>query len=320
MPLPDKNTSKSAACSSPDSSQLDSGPTPNAISVDVEDYYHARNIELLTGRRIWASLPSRVNYSTKLCLELFKKRKVKGTFFVLGAVARKDKALIREIQKDGHEIASHGFRHHLAYEQSEKAFYRDICCSKKLLEDITGAKIEGYRAPNFSITDKNQSAYEALLKAGYTYDSSLYPVYHPRYNNLGKPLEIHKKELSNGNIYIAPLAVLEKQLFGKTFRLGVAGGAYWRIFPELLIRYGLANLKKMKRPAICYLHPWELDKGQKIFHELGFLQRLRHYGGISGLAQKIDNHLLRHSWVSIKELIDIHKSKDPKSGAVKSKM
>jgi len=277
----------------------------NSISIDVEDYYHARNIELAIGRPRWSSLESRVRYSTEKILSLLSRNKVKGTFFVLGTVARKDKDLVRQINSEGHEIGSHGFRHHLAYDQSEAAFYKDICYSRKLLQDLSGQEVKGYRAPNFSIRDQNLWAYDALTKAGYKYDSSLYPVYHPRYDNRDKPLSPFIKETENGKLVIVPLATLPLKMPGFSWRLGIAGGAYWRIFPHFLIRYGLRKIAKAgQHPAICYLHPWEVDEGQPVFDELEPLQRFRHYYGVKKLEKKIDRHLKEFSWTTIENIVD----------------
>ncbi len=285
----------------------------NSISIDVEDYYHARNIELAIGRSRWSSLPSRVNYSTKLCLDLLSRNSVQGTFFVLGSVARRDKQLIKDISSAGHEIASHGFRHHLAYEQSPKSFLKDVCCSRKLLQDISGQEVEGYRAPNFSIRDQNLWSYNSLIEAGFKYDSSLYPVYHPRYDNRNKPLDIHYIERENGKLVIVPLAVLPFNFFGKNFRLGIAGGAYWRLFPHKLIDWGLKRIRHLGGGSgVCYLHPWELDSGQPVFDELKFLQKLRHYGGISKLENRIDTHLKNFSWQTISQLVQDFEASETK--------
>ena len=154
------------------------------LSIDLEEYFHAANLEPYYGRKGWDSLESRVEISTERLLELFESRNTKATFFCLGWVAKRKPKLIQKISKLGHEIASHGFEHEIVYQQKEDQFFQDIHDSKKLLEDITSTEVKGYRAPNFSITEKSPWAYDKLIEAGYLYDSSLYPVAHPRYKNL----------------------------------------------------------------------------------------------------------------------------------------
>lgn len=280
-----------------------------SLTVDVEDYYHARNIELVTGRGVWSSLESRVDYSTRLVLELFAKHSAKGTFFVLGNVARKNKQLVKDIQSEGHEVASHGFRHHLAYQETEKAFFRDVCASRKLLADITGSNIKGYRAPNFSIKDENRHYLGLLKKAGYNYDSSLYPVWHPRYSNVGKPTGPHTHRSEHGEIKIYPLATLRAPVPGKNIRLPIAGGAYWRLFPFVWTKWALgqvakenSSLSEKAEKQVFYLHPWEVDAGQPRIEGLGRKTELRHYGGIKKLAGRIDYFLKTYSSEPISEL------------------
>ena len=277
----------------------------NAISIDVEEYFHARNIELAIGRSCWANLESRVEESTKKVLNILDKHQAKGTFFVLGTVARRHKHLVREIASAGHEVASHGFRHHLAYHQSKNAFYRDVSTSKKLLEDITGQAVIGYRAPNFSIRDVNSWAYTSLVKAGYKYDSSLYPVWHPRYNNLGKPISPHVIETEEGPLAELPLAVSEFNILGKSIRFPAAGGAYWRLFPSALTNWALGRMDEEKSKArISYLHPWEVDPGQPKFKELSILNSIRHYRGIESMDKRIGEFLERYKVKTLENIMN----------------
>ncbi len=273
----------------------------NVISVDVEEYFHAANLEPFIGPQRWHSVPSRVVASTERTLELFASGNARGTFFILGSTARRHPDLVRRIADAGHEIASHGYGHRLAYEQSPRSFYRDIVKSKRILEDISGKEVLGYRAPNFSIKEENAWAYDELIRAGYRYDSSLYPIWHPRYANTQRSLDAEIISRDSGQIAVFPLAVAEYQLFGRRLRVPVAGGAYWRLFPRCLMKHGLSQINKNGKYFITYFHPWELDAGQPIVKGMGFLTRLRHYGGVECFDDTISYFLQRFTFAPLIE-------------------
>lgn len=274
----------------------------HAITVDVEDYFHAANLEPVAGPARWHMLPARVEGATDKVLELFSRNNVHGTFFILGHSARRFPTMVRKIADAGHEIGSHGYGHRLAYTQTKKQFFRDVRRSKKLLEDLTGRAIHGYRAPNFSLTPKNPWAYDALIEAGYLYDSSRYPVWHPRYANVQASLvpEIVTREA--GEIFVFPLAVHSMRLFGREIRLPLGGGAYWRLFPRRFVTWGLGAIER-ERGAWCttYLHPWELDAEQPKFHDLSFLTKLRHYGGVFTFEEKLEKILQQFSFGRLRD-------------------
>lgn len=272
-----------------------------ALSIDVEDYFHAANLAEVCPIRSWHQLPSRVEAATFKLLDLLDESQVKASFFVLGYSALNHPQIVKEIIKRGHELASHGFAHKIAYLQNQKQFSRDVTRSKKLLEDISGVEVIGYRAPNFSIREENLWAYDILAEAGYKYDSSLYPVYHDRYGNPHRSLKPEMRETNYGKLLILPLAVYQKNIFGKDLRIPVAGGAYWRIFPKLLIKSALKSIEKTcNDPIICYLHPWELDDAQPHFTSLALSKKLRHYTGIKKFPLTL-KYLMRHfNFVPIK--------------------
>lgn len=255
----------------------------NALSVDVEEYFHANNLAPVTPTDSWSSLPHRADRSTHKVLDILDERGVKATFFILGYVADRFPSLAREISERGHEIASHGYAHKLAYEQTRDEFFKDIERTKKLLEDQSGQRVIGYRAPSFSIIETNLWAYDELRRAGYVYDSSLHPIRHPRYSNLNRSLLPHRYPCENGDsILILPLAVRELQVLGRTIRLPAAGGAYWRLLPKAYCQFILGTINKsVGRGFIAYTHPWEFDAGQPVFKRLPWLTRRRHYGGIA---------------------------------------
>lgn len=273
----------------------------NAISVDVEEYYHAANLDAVAGPAKWHTLPKRTKASTEQILEIFDRRGIRATFFILGCVATKHPELVRVIANAGHEIASHGYAHRIAYEQTPRQFARDVRRAKLLLEDLSGSEVVGYRAPSFSITDQNPWAYDALIASGYRYDSSLYPVKHPRYGNSAKSLFPFFLKRDVGQLLILPLAVSPVRLFGRDLRLPVAGGAYWRIFPRPYLRWALKRINAMSsHPFICYFHPWELDPGQPYYRELPFLTKVRHYTGLSRFPETIEYFLKHFEFDSIR--------------------
>jgi polysaccharide deacetylase family protein (PEP-CTERM system associated) len=276
---------------------------PLAISVDVEEYYHAANLSSVCPVRNWSTFPSRVEFATQKILDLFDVYKQKGTFFVLGYCARKHPGIVKEIVSRGHEVASHGYAHKIAYLQNRKQFLHDIRRSKMLLEDITGKEVKGYRAPNFSIRDENLWAYEMLRNAGYSYDSSLYPVRHDRYGNPHRSVVPEIRETESGPLIIMPLTVFTRRFLNFNIRIPVAGGAYWRLLPEVVIRYMLSdNLVNTDIPVICYLHPWELDSEQPFFSSLSVEKKLRHYSGISGFENKLASIMSHYTSVTISEI------------------
>ncbi len=240
-------------------------------------------------------------------LDIFDQTGKKGTFFILGSVARRCPDLIREIQSRGHEIASHGYGHQIAYLQNKRQFFRDVRRTKCLLEDLTGQAVVGYRAPNFSITERNPWAHEELRRAGYRYDSSVYPIWHPRYANLATSLTPYLINTNQGPLVEIPLAVRREKFMGFTLRIPVAGGAYWRLFPPLLIELGLRRIRsEEKRPACCYLHPWEVDIGQPKLPGIGGITWFRHFGGTTSLAGRLQVYLARFGSVSIHDMMQLH--------------
>lgn len=291
-----ENSSKNCAPTS--EAAHTSSDVPKTISVDVEEYFHAANLEPVVPPSRWHSQASRVEYSTNKLLEIFARNGTTGTFFILGSVARRHPALVRTIAEAGHEIGSHGYGHRLVYSLSERAFFRDVYRTRRLIENISGRAVRGYRAPNFSITPRTPWAHGALLDAGYRYDSSVYPTWHPRYANLDQPRRTFSVEKNGKQLLIFPLATAQWQLFGLRLRLPIAGGAYWRLFPQRLIDAGLKRLSCEERlPVNCYLHPWEVDAGQPRFESLSFLTKLRHYGGVEGLELRLNHFLSNHRFV-----------------------
>jgi len=246
----------------------------NALSVDVEDYFHVAAFAPNIHRDSWTSRESRVVGNTQRLLIIFEQFDVRGTFFVLGWVAERHPQLVRDIAARGHEIACHGFSHRLVYEQSPEEFYEETLRSKNLLEDITGSAVLGYRAASYSIVRESLWALDILVELGFVYDSSIFPVHHDRYGIPDAERAPHRMSTPNGKFIVEwPLATAK--ILG--FRLPVAGGGYFRLLPYWLSRWGLASINRRElRPFIFYLHPWEVDPEQPRV-SASSLSRFRHY-------------------------------------------
>lgn len=276
----------------------------NAISIDVEEYFHATNMDPYIGRKRWSGMASRLAHSIDLTLDALQQKNTRATFFVLGLVAEQHPNIVRRIAEAGHEIASHGFEHRLVYDQSRSEFLQDITKTKTLLEQIIGEKIAGYRAPNFSITERAPWAHSALIEAGYSYDSSVYPIWHPRYANPNATREPHLVEVDGSCLVEIPASTFELRFFGKKLRLPIAGGAYWRLLPQMVIARAMQQVSEGDQlPLVSYFHPWELDSEQPRITEMAQLTKLRHYGGLASFNGKLRSFLEQFRFTTISEML-----------------
>lgn len=247
----------------------------HALTVDVEDYYHVSAFAGTLQPRQWDGMPSRVDGNTRKLLDLFESKDARATFFVLGWVAERYGDLVKEIVSRGHEVASHGYSHQLVYKQSPEVFREETLRSKGLLEDLTGQPVRGYRAASYSIVRESLWALDILAEAGFTYDSSIFPVYHDRYGMPGAPEKIHRAITPGGAQLVEfPLSVVK---FAR-WHLPVAGGGYFRFYPYSLSRALLRKSSRdLNQPFIFYLHPWEIDPQQPRIDNAPLLSRFRHY-------------------------------------------
>lgn len=245
----------------------------NTLSIDVEDYYHVSGLKSVIPKENWDTYPQRVVENTRKILHIFDAYNVKATFFILGIVAEKHPELVEGIHKAGHEVASHGYGHELVYEQTESQFRQDLLRSKRILEEITGEPVLGYRAPSFSIVQTTPWALDVLLELGFRYDSSIYPIQHDRYgipHAERTPHVVH----SNGKDVLWEFPPCTYRVIGKN--IPMAGGGYFRFFPYRLTKACLRSLNKRGLSAMVYLHPWELDPDQPQFKP-ELKNRFRHY-------------------------------------------
>ena len=259
----------------------------NALSIDVEEYYHATVFhEAVNGAT--AGLESRVEASTERVLALLAGRGVKATFFVLGEVGSAHPALVRRIAQGGHEVACHDYHHDLVFGQSPETFRAGIRRAKAVLEDIGGQPVLGYRAPSFSIGQAERWAYAVLAEEGFRYDSSVYPILHDRYGDRAAPrfpYEIWR----SGPERLIEFPIGTVRVLG--VNLPVGGGGYFRLLPGGLFEAGIRRVNTVERkPVMFYFHPWELDPGQPR-PSMAWHRRFRHYVGQRRHEAKLD-HLL----------------------------
>jgi len=254
----------------------------NAITIDLEDYYQVTAFSDKLDIDQWDGFSSRIGHNTGRLLSIFDDLGAKATFFVLGWVAKKNAKLVREIANRGHEIACHSNVHRSVYAMSADEFRIDTAQAKQLLEDVTGTRVFGYRAPSFSITENSLWAFEILAELGFAYDSSVFPIKHPSYGWPRGPRFPFTIKTASGSIIEFPMPTL--QIWGA--RVPIGGGAYFRLLPYWYTRWGIRHINTREDHSACiYLHPWELDLAQP--RMAGSLSaRLRHYFGLHGAESK----------------------------------
>lgn len=248
------------------------GRTLNALTIDVEDYFHVSGFDRCVSRAQWDDFPLRVADNTHRLLDILAAAQVRATFFVLGWVAERRPDLVKDIRAAGHEIASHGHWHRLIYSQTPDEFRADLRRGRDVLQDILGEAVTAYRAPSFSITRKSLWALDVLVEEGFLLDSSIYPTRHDRYGIPGAPLEPHRIERPAGMLWEFPPPVY--RCIG--YPLAVGGGGWFRLYPYGVTRRCLGAVNRAGRPFAVYLHPWEIDPDQPRLAP-GRLASFRHY-------------------------------------------
>jgi polysaccharide deacetylase family protein (PEP-CTERM system associated) len=271
----------------------------NAMSVDVEDYFQVSAFEANVRRDAWDGFESRVCRNTERILELFDRRGVRATFFILGWVAERFPGLVQQIVNSGHEAACHGHEHRLVYAQSPEEFRQDIRRAKKTIEDAGASEVSGYRAPSYSITRRSLWAIDVLIEEGFRYDSSIYPIHHDRYGIPGAPRHPYLIRRATGSLWEVP---------GSTVRMGgmnfpVGGGGYFRILPYAWTRWGFSRLNQVEeRPGVFYLHPWEIDPDQPRV-EATAVARFRHYRNLSRTETRLMRLLDDFRFDTVKSIV-----------------
>jgi polysaccharide deacetylase family protein (PEP-CTERM system associated) len=275
---------------------------PNRVAhhftVDVEEYFQVSALAPFVSRATWDTIPTRLMVGMHPILEMLARHNVRGTFFVLGWIAKRYPKLVQEFAAAGHEIASHGYGHERIPDLTPEQFRESVRDSKRILEDITGMPVLGYRAPSFSILRGSEWALETLVEEGYVYDSSLFPVRRSGYGYLNGQRDPHRLELSAGTLHEVPPSTLawRRQL------IPAAGGGYLRLLPYQLVRAGLASAEARSVPGTFYIHPWELDPEQPRV-AVPFKTRIRHYGGLKLVQRRIQRLLEEFRFGPIAETV-----------------
>jgi len=277
----------------------------NALTIDVEDYFHVNAFKEHIRKEDWDSHPMRVERTTLDVLDLLDAHGARGTFFVLGWVAERNGPLVREILRRGHEVACHGYSHELIYHIGPDKFRKDIRRARLLLEDICGEKIRGYRAPSFSITEESLWALDIIIEEGFLYDSSIFPISHDVYGMKGACAFPHDIERPAGVIREFPISTIEIGFLNRRIRMPFSGGGYLRLIPLCLIKKALRHINERKgQPSVLYFHPWEIDPDQPRIRA-GFRSRCRHYHNLHKTEEKLGRLLSTFQFLPMGEVLGI---------------
>jgi polysaccharide deacetylase family protein (PEP-CTERM system associated) len=280
----------------------------NALTIDVEDYFQVAALAEAVDRKDWSSMEYRVEKNTDRLLQLLEEKDLRATFFTLGWGAERSPDLVRRIRKAGHEVASHGYSHQLVYNQTPDVFREETRKSKSILEDITGEPIKGYRAASYSITAQSRWALDILVEEGFEWDSSIFPVHHDRYGMPGTPHEPYWLKTPNGGKLLEfPLSTCPVG----SYRMPIAGGGYFRLYPYWLSRWGLGRINRAGDPFIFYLHPWEIDPDQPRLNVSAF-SRFRHYNNLDKCMGRLESLLGDFRFGSVSDVLgDLDISPEP---------
>jgi len=275
---------------------MERDPLTNAFTIDVEDYFQVSAFAPYIPRDHWDSKACRVEGNVERILQMLADHGTHATFFTLGWIARRHPRLVRSIVENGHEVASHGYGHERASDLDEAAFFADIDSSRKLLEDIAGQRVSGYRAPSFSIGTRNLWAFDCLLKAGYTYSSSIYPIRHDHYGMPDAPRFAHPVRDGLWEIPVTTACFFDRNW-------PASGGGYFRLMPYAMSRWLLRRVNHLdKQPAIFYFHPWEIDVDQPRIPGIDAKTRFRHYLNLHRMEARIRRLLSDFKWGRMDEI------------------
>ncbi|WP_338111472.1 XrtA system polysaccharide deacetylase [Roseateles koreensis] len=282
------------------------------MTVDVEDYFQVSAFAPYIARSEWAAMACRVEANIDRILALFETHQTKATFFTLGWIAERYPQLVRAIVAGGHELASHGYGHERVSDLTPEAFATDIGRAKKLLEDLSGQAVVGYRAPSFSIGAGNLWAFDVLLEQGYRYSSSVYPIQHDHYGMPNSPRFAYPVR---PGLLEVPVTTLRK--FNRN--LPSSGGGYFRLLPYAVSRWLIQQVNAQdQQAAVFYFHPWEIDTEQPRIAGIDAKTRFRHYVNIPRTLDRIAHLLRDFSWGRMDEIfLDANSSAPhgPKAGS-----
>jgi polysaccharide deacetylase family protein (PEP-CTERM system associated) len=268
---------------------MQSAKVTNALTIDVEDYFQVSAFATHIPRSEWPIRECRVERNVDRILAMLDQHGTKATFFTLGWIAERYPELVRRIVNEGHELASHGYGHERASEQTAAAFFADINLAKLILEDLAGQEVKGYRAPSFSIGQNNLWAFDCLERAGYRYSSSIYPIRHDHYGMPDAPRHAH----AVGRLLEVPATTL--RFLDRNWP--ASGGGYFRLMPYGLSRWMLRRVNHVDQlAAVFYFHPWEIDADQPRIPGIGAKTRFRHYVNIHRMEVRLNRLLGDFQW------------------------
>jgi len=269
----------------------------NAMTIDVEDYFQVSAMAPYIRRDEWDARECRVERNVERILALLQRRGAQATFFTLGWLAERYPQMVRRIVEQGHELASHGYGHERVSELDRARFRQDLMRAKGVLEDVSGAAVRGYRAPSFSIDQRNRAwAFETLAETGHLYSSSIYPIKHDHYGMPDAPRFAHRVEA--GLLEVPPT----------TLRAGErnwpsSGGGYFRLLPYAVSRWMIRHVNRSDRQsAVFYFHPWEIDPGQPRVAGIDAKTRFRHYLNLGTMERRLDRLLGDFRWGRMDEI------------------
>lgn len=277
----------------------------NALTIDVEDYFQVNAFKRHISRESWGAIPLRVSDNTKRLLDLLDEFGVKATFFVLGWVAERLPALVREIHEKGHELASHGYGHELLFDIGREKARSDIRRGRMLVEDAAGVAVRGYRAPSYSITNASLWGFDLLIEEGFRYDSSVFPILHDVYGMPKAPRFPYPVKRESGVLQEFPLTTFPIRIPFLEYRLPIAGGGYLRFLPVSFVGRGIESINRIDRePAVLYLHPWEIDPKQPRV-QASFKSRFRHYHNLHKTEGKLRYLLSRFRFATMAQVLGV---------------
>lgn len=275
-------------------------PTKNILTVDVEDWFHICGVDSIGDHRSWHKYEPRIKQNLTTLLDIFSAHDAKGTFFVLGWIAERFPELVSEIEKRGHEIATHGYGHQLVHQQTPAEFTHDLKKSLQILGAITKQKTSGYRAPSFSITKKSLWALDILADHGIKYDSSVFPTTRTDGGLPGAQIFPYEIKLDkNRTLWEFPVSVISYL----KFRLAYSGGGYFRLLPYSLIKGQIKKANADGKPALIYLHPREIDTGQPQLR-LPWKRQFKCYVNIKYAEAKLKKLLSDFKFTSCREILE----------------
>ena len=270
----------------------------NALSIDVEDWFCANNLSEIINIKDWEKYESRIKQNTFKILSILDRRSVNATFFVLGWIAERFPEIVRKIDDEGHEIATHGYSHSLLTRITPQEFEKDLCRSIEIIGKYTEQDIIGFRAPSFSITKATFWAFDVLKKYKIKYDSSIFPVnFHPDYGVPDVPEGPYKVKI---DLWEFPLSCFN--VFGQ--RVPCSGGGYFRVFPYFFTKYGIRKCNNKGMPIVFYFHPWELDPDHPEIN-LSFIRKFRHYYNLDKTEKRLEQLLDDFEFTTMRKVLGL---------------